>query len=135
MSVVFVDTSGWIALLNRTDSLHPAATSCFKRLAARHALLVTTSMVLAETGNGLSYTSSRHLMSKLRNRLRNSRSIEVVHADATLFERGWDMYEQRSDKEWDLVDCISFVLMADRAIQSVVTADHHFEQAGFIKLL
>lgn len=135
MPVVFVDTSGWIALLNGSDSLHQAAVACFKKLAADRVSLFTTSLVLAETGNGLSASSSRHMMAKLRLRLLTSRRIEIVHIDAALFERGWDLYEQRPDKEWGLVDCVSFVLMHERGIQSAVTADHHFTQAGFLTLL
>ena len=135
MPIVFIDTSGWVALLNRSDSLHPAAISCFQRLAVDRASLVTTSMVLAETGNGLSSLSSRHLMWKLRRRLSNSQSIELIHIDAALFKRGWDLYEQRPDKEWGLIDCISFVVLQELGIQSAVTADHHFTQAGFMILL
>jgi predicted nucleic acid-binding protein len=41
----------------------------------------------------------------------------------------------RQDKDWSLTDCISFVVMRDRGITKVFTTDHHFEQAGFKKLL
>jgi hypothetical protein len=34
-----------------------------------------------------------------------------------------------------LVDCTSFVVMTDRKIQDALTADHHFERAGFNALL
>jgi predicted nucleic acid-binding protein len=39
------------------------------------------------------------------------------------------------DKEWSLVDCISFVVMTDRKLTDALTGDHHFEQAGFNALL
>jgi predicted nucleic acid-binding protein len=58
-----------------------------------------------------------------------------VNVDSLLFERGWLLYEQRPDKEWGLVDCISFILMQKRGVLHAVTNDHHFEQAGFIILL
>ena len=41
----------------------------------------------------------------------------------------------RIDKEWSLTDCISCTVMKDRGITKAITSDHHFEQAGFEKLL
>jgi uncharacterized protein len=46
-----------------------------------------------------------------------------------------DLYRDRPDKAWSLTDCISFVVMADKGIRDALTADHHFEQAGFVALL
>ena len=39
------------------------------------------------------------------------------------------------DKEWSLVDCVSFVVMQQYGLHDAFTTDHHFEQAGFICLL
>ena len=41
----------------------------------------------------------------------------------------------RPDKAWSLTDCISFAVMAERGLTEALTADHHFEQAGFRVLL
>jgi len=38
-------------------------------------------------------------------------------------------------KEWQLTDCISFIVMEDKEITEALTGDHHFEQAGFTALL
>jgi predicted nucleic acid-binding protein len=32
-------------------------------------------------------------------------------------------------------DCTSFDLMQERAVTEALSADHHFEQAGFVALL
>jgi predicted nucleic acid-binding protein len=33
------------------------------------------------------------------------------------------------------VDCASFVVMQQSGLAEAVTTDHHFEQAGFVRLL
>jgi predicted nucleic acid-binding protein len=49
--------------------------------------------------------------------------------------QGLILFDSRADKEWSLTDCTSFVVMQDRQINQALTADHHFEQAGFAALL
>jgi hypothetical protein len=61
--------------------------------------------------------------------------MEIVHVSEDLVERGWQLCKQRPDKEWGLTDCISFVVMGERSIYETFTTDHHFEQAGFVRLL
>ena len=46
-----------------------------------------------------------------------------------------DLFEQRSDKEWSLTECLSFVVMGDEGIAEALTGDKHFEQAGYMALL
>ena len=46
-----------------------------------------------------------------------------------------ELYNNRPDKSWSLTDCTSFILMRSRGITQALTADRHFEQAGFTALL
>jgi len=59
----------------------------------------------------------------------------VVPAERSLLMQGIDLYVRRSDKEWSLTDCISFVVMKRFALADALTVDHHFAQAGFNLLL
>ena len=47
----------------------------------------------------------------------------------------WQLLKNRQDKEWSLVDCVSFVLMQQRGMTETLTTDRHFDQAGFVRLL
>ena len=61
--------------------------------------------------------------------------VEIVHIDERLDARAWELLENRLDKTWSLVDCASFVVMEQRGLTDALTTDHHFEQAGFVRLL
>ncbi len=61
--------------------------------------------------------------------------MEVVPLTPELFDRGFALFRSRPDKEWGLVDCISFTLMRERGLRTALTADIHFQQAGFRALL
>ena len=57
--------------------------------------------------------------------------FEVVGFDPKVQQAGFDLYESRLDKDWSLTDCVSFAVMTQRGLTEALTADHHFEQAGF----
>lgn len=61
--------------------------------------------------------------------------IQIVRLTPDLLERGVALFRSRADKDWPLTDCISFVVMQDHVLTDALTADQHFEQAGFKALL
>jgi hypothetical protein len=135
MQKVFVDTVAWIALVNLHDSLHSRTKDVLSQLRNDGRQLLTSEFVLVEFANTLSSPAFRQQASTFIEGVRNSEGVDVIPATSTLFSRGLDLYKSRIDKEWSLVDCISFVLMGEYGITEAFTEDHHFEQAGFTKLL
>lgn len=125
---IFVDTGYILALVNTADQYHPQARAT---AAALHPPFVTTEAVLVEIGNALSKTRWRHLGIDTLRDLRTDPDIEVMPVDAELFERAVALYSSRTDKEWGLTDCISFVVMQERNLTHALTTDRDFEQAGF----
>ena len=97
--------------------------------------MVTTSLVLIELADGLSRLQHRVLAIQIVDRLRDSDRVEIVQSDESLESRAWQLFRERSDKEWGMTDCVTMTLMADRGIDDALTEDHHFEQAGFTVLL
>lgn len=97
--------------------------------------MLTTAWVLTEVADGLAATPDRHLIEKILADLNQEPRDIVVPASADLFDRGLQLYLARPDKQWSLTDCISFVVMEERNVTEALTADHHFEQAGFVALL
>jgi hypothetical protein len=91
--------------------------------------------VLVELGNYLGKTSDRTAFVPFVKQMQADDRFRIVPASDDLFTKGAELYDQRPDKQWSLTDCISFVVMNREGIQQAMTADHHFEQAGFHALL
>lgn len=134
-NAVFLDTGGWLALLNADDHLHTDATAILQQLGQERRPLVTTDWVIAETGNGLARKPARQGFRAAVESFDRAASSTVMRVDAALFLQSLALYDQVSDKTWGLVDCVSFVVMRDRNIMDALTPDRHFEKAGFNCLL
>ena len=131
MSKVFADTFYFLALLNKNDEAHAKALQ-FATLIER---LVTTEWVLTELADGLASSRHRGVFLRTRQELLADADVQVIPLDVQLHEEGIRLYASRTDKEWSLTDCISFVVMRREALTEALTGDHHFEQAGFVALL
>ena len=124
----FVDSLFVVALINRRDQYHRQALALAASL--RGEPLLTTDAVLLEIGNGLARSYKEEAVAVLEE-LRTVDEMKVVHLTPDLFERAFHLYKTRQDKAWGLVDCMSFVVMQDEGVQSALTFDRHFQQAGF----
>ncbi len=132
MTPWFADTFFFLALLNRQDTLyHPRAIEINR---VDHPM-VSTGWVLLELADHLCDARNRRLFSEVRQALAVDPRFEVLPTDQGLLDRAIVLYDQRADKDWSLTDCTSFVVMQDRGITEALTGDHHFEQAGFRRLL
>lgn len=128
---VFADTSFYLALLRKDDSSHVRAIA-EARIART---LVTTEAILLELGNACARARDHVDFLSLTAGLRASKRVKIVEFDRSLLNRGLELFAARSDKDWSLTDCISFVVMSDSQITDALTADKHFAQAGFQPLL
>lgn len=134
MPTVFVDSVAWIALLNTSDALHAAARQVLAELRQQGTQLLTTEFVLLEVADALSAPVVRERTVRFIDSLRKQ-PVRIIPASEAVLARGWSLYSHRADKEWSLTDCISFATMTDERITDAFTSDHHFEQAGFRRLL
>ena len=135
MPTVLVDTAAWIALVNTRDELQSRAEQTMAELRRRNSTLVTTKFVLLEVANALCTSAWRGKAIRLIDGLRSLSTLRIIPADTKLLAEGWELYRTRLDKEWSLTDCTSIVVLQTEQIEQVFTSDHHFEQAGFVKLL
>ena len=132
MIAYFAGTFYYLALLNEEDDAHPSALQAARSIGGR---LVTTTWVLTEVADGLAPRSTRALFVQFNALLHLDSRLTIVPATQEWFDRGVALYTDRPDKDWSLTDCISFVVMKHLGITTALTADRHFEQAGFSVLL
>lgn len=135
MNELFLDTSFAISLSIASDQHHLRALTLSQQLQAAERPLVTTMTVPLEIVNILAGPRFRHGAVTLIREILEDPDTDVIRLDDDLIDGAFEMFEQHHDKDWGLVDCISFVVMQERGITDALTADRHFQQAGFRALL
>lgn len=126
---VFVDTGYILALVNENDQHHAEAVALSQKHDGQP--IVVTDAVLLEIGNALSRID-RDAAVVIIDDLRDSSGVTVVDLTPELFQSGLDLYRRHTDKQWGLVDCVSFVVMRQRKLTTALAFDQHFIQAGFV---
>lgn len=132
---VFHDTSFEIALASRRDQNHGRAVQLADQAINEGWTLVTTRAVIFEIGNALSRRRYRVQAIELLQAIMNDLSRQIVEISKVLYDAAFELFSQRTDKDWGLVDCASFIVMKELQITDALTADEHFEHAGFRVLL
>ncbi|MEZ4525824.1 MAG: PIN domain-containing protein [Desulfobacterales bacterium] len=137
MNKIFSDTSGWGHLIDSNQKYHKLATNIYRDSRNKGIKIVTTNYVITELVALLLSPLRIHysVITEFINCMKVSPHIEIIHIDPSLDEQTWQLFSKRADKGWSLIDCSSFVVMQKLGITESFTTDHHFEQAGFIRLL
>jgi len=135
VTLIFADTSYWIAVVSPRDELHHRTARISASLT--DARIVTSEWVLTELLNHFA-ERERHIrlgISTFVDELLKNAATLVVPIAESAFQQAFQLYKERLDKHWSLSDCASFVLMSQLGIVAALTHDRHFEQAGFHALL
>jgi len=132
LAEAFIDTSFVVALINQRDQYHVQAVELASQFDKKS--LVTTDAVLLEIGNALARNFKEASIQIIEYFL-TSDEVEIIPLNTQLFARAFELYRSHLDKSWGLIDCVSFVVMRDFGLSESLTADKHFEQAGFAVLL
>lgn len=129
---IFADSFYFLALGSRGDESHAKAIEYSRR---EHMRIITTIWVLVEVANAFASSWRRVWVERLFEELQSDPLVTIVPPTQEDFDKGYSLYTARKDKGWSLTDCISFVVMQQYGVTEALTADHHFEQAGYKALL
>lgn len=135
MNSVFVDTSGWIALLSANDRIHTAAVHRYDQLSKEGARLLTNNYVIDETatrlryGLGLRAALEFHTMTLAAV---SSGRLRLMWVDEKTESESWRILQQYADVKLSLTDaaCAASARSA-RAIE-IFGCDSNFEALGFV---
>ncbi|MFL6207403.1 MAG: type II toxin-antitoxin system VapC family toxin [Pyrinomonadaceae bacterium] len=129
---MLLDTSGLLGLFDRRERHHVQAVERYH--VARNRLV--HNYVLAEF---VALAHARHapraLALEFTASLLTNSKVEIIWVGESLHQAALALLQQRLDKEWSLCDAVSVLLMQQRGFTEALTTDHHFEQAGFVRLL
>lgn len=129
---MFLDTSGLLCLQHASETQHEMAVAYFDTSLERltHSYILAEYVALAQA-RGFPREEALAFVADLQ----DSSEVEVVYVDEELHRAALEMLWKRLDKSWSLADAASFVLMRRSNLTEALSTDHHFEQAGFVRLL
>jgi uncharacterized protein len=131
----FVDTSGFYALLMRSDGGHGRMVSFLDSLREGKQRWITSDYVLDESATLLMARGYPHLAEAILNLPDNSQALDVEWMDADRFARTRGIFRKYLDQGMSFTDCFSFCVMRELGLSKALTKDRHFEIAGFSRLL
>lgn len=134
-SEIFIDTSGFYAMLAKADDRHEVAHRALREARRRKRSFVTTDYVLDETATLLKARGLVHLIASLFDALDASQAFRIEWTDSDQFGKVRTYFVKHSDQPWSFTDCLSFVTMTRLGLRDALTKDEHFAHAGFVALL
>lgn len=134
-----MDTQGWAEMYHDPALHHAQADAFLTQSLANNWQLITSNLILSELVPLLNRARSFRLPQSqtlsIITRIRTLPNLTIEHVDPTIDALAWDLLYANPQHPWSHVDATSMALMRQLGIAEVLTADHHFAQAGFTALL
>src|SRR5262245_50617160 len=122
---LFVDSSGFFALLAQRDVWHAKAEKEVRRAKQQRRRLVTTDYVLDETATLLKAHGAPQLCAELFDRVFHSAACQIQWMDTDRFRSARTFFLKHSDQSWSFTDCVSFCVMKNLGLRDALTTDQH----------
>lgn len=132
---VFVDTSGFYALLVRSDSKHQKAADILRQASKDKRHFVTSDYILDETATLFQSRGLAHLVPHVFDSVFTSKACLVAWMDQERFLKTREFFVKHADQLWSFTDCASFIIMKEMKLSLALTTDRHFQKAGFTPVL
>ncbi|KYH32255.1 type II toxin-antitoxin system VapC family toxin [Neomoorella mulderi] len=134
MKKLFVDTSAWVAVVNRRDQYHNIASTFYKSAFQEYGQLITTNLVAAETYILLRLDCGLDVALGWWERITTSLKVKMIYADADITWEAVKFLRKFDDQAFSLTDAVSFAVMQKVKVNEAFAFDAHFVVAGFTML-
>ena len=131
---VFVDTSYWIALIERGEKSHRQVAKSFITLQKNGTQFFTNDYVLDEAWTRLITGNHFQEAKMLKERVylaENNREITLLYTDRKLFEQAWETFVKFADLKLSFTDALIATTVRKLKIDEILTLDRGFTKAGF----
>jgi len=126
---VFVDTSAFYALMDRSDTNYEQAAGLWRHLLEKDFYLTTSNYVIVET---LALLQSRLGFEAANLWYRDVLGLaEVLWVEGSLHNLAYGLWLSLGRRKVSFVDCISFITMRHHSVETAFAFDRHFEEQGF----
>ena len=126
--LIFVDTSGWYALVDANDPDHEPVREWFEE---NRSPLVTSDYVFDETLTLIRTSLGHQQAVKFGERLKRSKLAQLISVPGEDREAGWEMFKKYDDQVFSFTDCVSFAQMKRLGIKTALALDEDFKTMGY----
>ena len=132
MTTVFIDTSAFLAVLDKGDRCHSDSLKKWTRLAKTRAEVWTTDYVRLESWSLIQRRLGPQAVMAFQDDWLPLCKIHVVGSDG--FERAAAQWRIAQRRNLSLVDLTSFDAMRQLAIRTALSFDGHFQEMGYLEV-
>ncbi len=131
-SSVFIDTSAFYAIIDRSDLFHEPSGEAWSLLLQTDRSLITSNYIILETTALL----QNRIGSKAAQIFNNDilRVVDVVWITQIIHESSVELWKNQGRRNLSLVDCSSFILMGQNQCSEAFSMDKHFADQGYTLL-
>lgn len=126
---LFIDTSGFYALLVASESEHESVSNAFRHAVEKGRRLVTTNYVLVETTALLQHRLGLDPVRDLEHRI--APIVSIVWVTQELHTRAVTRLFRTDKRRVSLVDVVSFLTMEQEGVDEALGLDSDFAAEGF----
>jgi len=132
MNKIFVDTWGWLTLADEKEKQHRKILQVVQDSLRKGVKLYSSDAVLSETITLLFRRLPREKAIHVMEIILGQEGLQKISISPERFDRAVQLRKQYADQPLiSFTDLLSFVIMDEYSIPSVITEDHHFDIMHF----
>ena len=126
--LVFVDTSGWYALVDENDPDHKPVRGWFEE---NRSPLVTSEYIFDETITLIRTSLGHSEAVEFGEKVKKSNLTQIISVNQEDRKDGWKIFKKYDDQVFSFTDCVSFAQIERLGIKIALALDEDFRTMGY----